>query len=326
MKKVVVVALDNCLTSTVVGVLDVLGIANSHWQQIKGKPNNYFDLVLATITGNAVHSFNAIPVVPSLAINDIKQADLVIIPPIMGDIDGALDANQKLIPWLIKMHDRGGVVASICTGVFFLAETGLLDNKMVTTNPLVASMLHQRYPKITLSVDRVLIDEGQILTSGPTYAFVDLAIYFVERYCGFDTALWLSKLLLHDKNRTVQSPYFSMLSCQSHNDEDITKIEDWIRHNYDSQIRVGFMAQKIHMGKRNFVRRFKESTGETPVQYLQKIRINAAKQQLENTRVSIEEITRRVGYTDTKSFRQLFKKFTSLSPSEYRRRFGHRIV
>ncbi len=327
MKKVVVLAFNNCLTSSVIGVLDVLEICNNFWKVQENTERNYFEVRLSTVHGAPISSFNSIPINPMSSLNEIKNADLIIIPPVMDKIDQAIRENADLIPWLIDLHSRGSTIASICTGIFFIGESGLLNGRKATTNPLVAPLFQKYYPKIQLDLCQILIDEGDIITSGPTYAFVDLMVYLVEKYCGLEVALQCSKLLLHDKNRSKQMPYFMSSIPRSHQDEEIRNVQDWLEDNCTkSMLTIESVASQFNMSPRNMVRRFRKETGYTPLVYLQKLRVDLAKKKLEITQLSIEEITYETGYTDSKSFGRLFKKHTSLSLSEYRKRFSSRYT
>jgi len=324
MKEVVVLAFNNCLTSCVIGVLDVLQICNNFWKNQNNTEHNFFEVKLVTANGEPISSFNSIPIIPTNSVNEIKHSDLIIIPPVMNQIDHAISENAILIPWLIDLHSRGSTVASICTGIFFLGEAGLLDGKRVTTNPLLASFFQECYPDVKLDLNQILIDEGDVITSGPTYAFVDLMVYLAEKYCGPDVALLCSKFLLHDKNRSRQAPYFMSVIQKAHRDVEIRRVQDWLETNCTKKLSVDSIANHFHMSPRNFVRRFQKTTGDTPLVYLQKLRVEIAKKKLERTQMSIDDIVFDVGYTDSKSFGRLFRRHTSLSPTEYRKRFSSR--
>ncbi len=326
MKEVVVLAFNNCLTSSVIGVLDVFEIANNFWKIQTQTEQNFFQVKLTTVNGQAIRSFNLMPITPLLSIDEVSQADLIIVPPVMDRIEQALLENAALTPWLKDRHAQGSLLVSICTGIFFLAETGLLQDKTVTTNPLLAALFHQRYPKINLNLQRLFIDENDILSAGPTYAFLDVIIYLVEKYCGLEVALQCAKLLLHDKNRSSQAPYFFSHCSITHQDAEIKQVQQWMEQHCTRALTIDSMAQHFHMSVRNLVRRFRNATGETPLMYLQRLRVELAKKKLEATQMNIETITYEVGYADVKSFGRLFKRYTHLSPTEYRKRFSSRLV
>lgn len=323
--EIVVVAFNNCLTSSVIGMLDVIEICNSFWKMQNNTETNYFKVKLVSVDGEPIRSFNSIPIKPDCSLNMVGHTDLVIVPPVMSEIDAALRENVRLIPWLRDFHACGGTVASVCTGIFFLGESGLLQGRTATTNPLMASVFQDRFPNIHLDLDRILIDQDGVITAGPTYAFVDLMIYLVEKSCGSEVALQCSKLLLHDKNRSCQAPYFLSTLKRPHKDEEIGEAQNWLEsHRENASITIESVANQFNMSPRNFVRRFHKATGETPLNYLQRLRVDRAKNILEQSNKTIDEITCDVGYTDTRSFGRLFRKYTSLSPSEYRKRFSSR--
>ena len=324
MKEVVVLAFDNCLTSSVIGLLDVFEISNNFSKMFTGNDRELFNVSLASVDGGPIKSFSQFPIQVDKSVEEISRADYIIIPPMMSEIENVLASNRRLVPWLLERHTQGSILASVCTGIFFLAEAGLLEDKSVTTNPLMLSLFHQRYPTVETDVTQVLIDEGDILTAGPTYAFIDLVVFLIEKYGGSNLAMQCSKLLLHDKNRKSQSPYFLSSIEQTHTDDDVQRIQDWIQQNQINTMTVEEIASRFHMSPRNLVRRFRSATGETPLTYLQRLRVEKAKRKLENSRQSVDQITLDIGYSDAKSFGRLFKRLTTLSPSEYRKRFAAR--
>jgi len=320
MKKVVVLAFNNCLTSSIIGILDVLAVSNMF--NTTTKP--LFDTKIAAIDMAPVSSFNALPIHPTITIGQNPVADIIIVPPVMSDFEKVLSENQALIPWIKSQHQKGTLICSICTGVFFLAEAGLLDKKDATTNPLIKNLFCARYPSVKLNVEEILIDLGGIITSGTTYAFVDLIIYLLEKYFGADIARQTSKLFLHDKNRRSQSTYLTSPFNKNHQDQEVLAIQIWLDEHYDTNFSIASLADKSNMSLRNFLRRFQEATGETPSSYIQLLRIESAKKALENSNKNISEIVYDIGYSDQKSFGRLFKRHTNLTPSEYRKRFSAR--
>jgi len=307
------------------GILDIFEIANNYLKNQNKTEQSFFNVQLATVTGDPVQSFTAMPITPLSSIEEINHADMIIVPPVMNDIENALTENEALFPWMKSLHNRSTILVSICTGVFFLAETGLLNKKTVTTNPLLASYFLSRYPNVKTNLSQLFIDQGDIITAGPTYAFLDLIIYLVEKYCGLEAALFCSKLLLHDKNRSSQAPYFNCSHNQLHQDEEIQNIQLWLEEHCVEAVSIESIAERFHMSPRNLVRRFQNAVGDSPLSYIQTLRVELAKQKLETTQLRIEKITQDVGYEDSKSFGRLFKRHTSLSLTEYRKRFSARL-
>ncbi len=323
MKRVTILAVEGCMASGVIGLLDILTIANacrvgSH--PTEGFP--FFHVDIATPTGESVNSFNLVPVMPQRSIDDVESTDIIIIPPVAIPLPSAIEQNRSVFPWLKHHHERKAVLASVCTGAFFIAETGLLDGRPATTNQSVASQFEDMYPEVELNLQRIIVDNGDTVCAGSTYSFRELVIYLIERYCDHETAVQVSKMFLIDKNRSSQAPYLVFQQQKGHEDKEILDVQEWLESHYSTNITADSMAGKWGMSKRSFSRRFKNATGDSFNIYLQRLRIEAAKTKLESTRDSFDEITSQVGYEDSRSFSRLFKKATSLSPRAYRQKFA----
>jgi transcriptional regulator GlxA family with amidase domain len=214
------------------------------------------------------------------------------------------------------------MIGTTCTGAFFLAETGLLDGRVATTNWSFASYFQKLYPDVNLKPERILTEDNGIICSGATTSFLDLCLYIIEKFSSSKLANRCAKSLLIEPNRRSQSPYFIFDYQKNHGDEKVLVAQSYMEEKFTETISVEALASDLGISPRHFKRRFKSATGDSPLSYLQRIRIEAAKLQLETTRESIDEITWQVGYEDSNSFRKLFKKFTGLSPREYRDRFS----
>ena len=323
MKRVVVLAFNNCLTSSVIGIVDVLAVCNM-LNSDKQHSDPLFDIQIGALKSAPIQSFNGLPIYPNATIDQIEEVDVIIVPPIMDQFEKVVADNNRLIPWLQEQHNKGVTICSICTGIFFLAEAGLLDGHRATTNPLIKNQFVDRYPCVDLVVEEILVDLGNVITSGTTYAFVDLIVYLLELEYGDEIARRISKLFLHDKNRRSQSQFLSSPFNKGHHDQEVLLIQDWLEKHYDTDFTVSLLAEKSNMSLRNFLRRFQEATGMPPSTYIQTLRIELAKKALESTSKSVSEIVADVGYSDQKSFGRLFKRHTDLTPSEYRRRYSAR--
>ena len=322
MKHVTVIAVEGCMASVVIGLFDILTIANYCQVPSRAKQNlPFFKIEIATPTGKNISSFNQVPVKPHLSINDVNSTDIIIIPPIAIDLSTSIEQNRTVISWLKKHHQRKAILASVCTGAFILAETGCLDGKATTTNQSVALFFKKKYPHIALNLQRIIVDNGDTLCAGATYSFRELAIYLIEKFCGHDTAMQVSKMFLIEKNRSSQAPYLIFQQQKGHADDMIREIQEWLEIKYSEDVTVAAMSSKFGLSQRSLTRRFKEATGDTLSIYLQRLRIESAKRKLETTRLNIDEITYAVGYEDSRSFSRLFKKHTSLSPGAYRQKF-----
>jgi transcriptional regulator GlxA family with amidase domain len=226
------------------------------------------------------------------------------------------------LPWLRKWHAHGAYIAGVCTGVYFLAEAGLLEGRQATTHWGVASILRQRYPKVHWRTEQFVTEDGRLLCSGGVYASIDLSLYLVEKFCGHEIALQCAKSLLVSMPRGRQSGYAVLPLSRPHSDDKIRAAEEYLRAHYDNEISIDVLAQNSGMSARNFIRRFKAATGSLPGAYIQMLRMSAAKDLLERGATSVQTVCVKAGYADLAYFRSLFKRHTGMTPAEYRRRFA----
>ncbi|MGV7224243.1 MAG: GlxA family transcriptional regulator [Nitrospinales bacterium] len=320
MKKISILALDNAISSSVMGSMDIFCQAGLTWNYFFGKdPASYFEVEIVTQDGKPVTCLNKVKIYPHRAAAEVKSTDVIIISS-FSDFE-TLTTNKGIIDWLKEHHNNGTTIASICVGSFLLAETGLLDGKIATTHWGFAGEFKQRYPLIELRPERLITDEGKLLCSGACSSYIDLSMYLIERYCGRKVAMECSKTMLHDFGRSSQSPYMVFQFQKEHSDSRIIEAQEWIEANYMENTNINSLAQNHGMSQRAFERRFKSATGDTPLLYLQRVRVETAKRFLETDNQTFNEITYKVGYEDSSFFRKIFKKHTGLLPKEYRKKF-----
>ena len=320
MKNVAILALDNTLASTVTGPLDILGQAGVLWNQIAGvDPEPFFNVRIVSVDGKPVRCHNNVILDVQESIHDVQNTGLIIISS--EDLNILDEMSKKVTPWLVDRFERGASIASICTGAFLLAETGLLDHKRATTHWGYADLFRKRYPKVKLHLESLVTDEGNLFCSGGAHSYLDLSLYLVEKYCGYEVAVQCAKSLLLDMGRTSQTPYAIFEFQKNHQDRDILKAQDWIEQHFSQEIILEELADLCSMSIRNFKRRFKKATGDTPLGYVQRFRIEAAKRLLQKSRQGIEEIAYEAGYNDAGFFREIFKRYTGISPASYRRKY-----
>ncbi len=327
MTRIAIVALPFCHGSGVIGVMDFFAAAN-FCDRAANRTAPRFDCQIVTVDNQPVHSYSGIAIAPTVQWQDYP-ADVIIVgsamEAVLGDrhIDTALSQSRPLHAWLQAAIDRGAIVASVCTGSFVLAEAGLLDQQVATTHWRAAPAFRRRYPTLRLEPDQLLVDNGQIICAGGATSFVDLCLYLVERLGSPALAMACSKLLILDARRSEQTPYMNFYGSRAHQDEVIGDIQGWLEQHYADAIHIDDLAERAHLGPRTFKRRFKEATGETPLSYLQHLRIEAAKHGLESSRRQTAQIIWDVGYEDASSFRRLFKRNVGCTMEEYRRRFSY---
>ncbi|TYC56935.1 helix-turn-helix domain-containing protein [Marinobacter sp. BW6] len=328
MINVAVVALPNCHASGVHGVMDFFTVAN-YCGQMPGTPKHpVFNCQVVTVDNEPVRGYSGATVVPTIRREDFHP-DLIVVG---SSVEAAVSSDlleRTLAPaiplhsWLRQAFDEGVVLASVCTGSFVFAEAGLLDDQVATTHWRAAPLFRSRYPDIRLEEDQLLVDNGQIVCAGGATAFVDLCLYLVERFASPSVALACSKMLVLDGRRVEQTPYMAFYSSKAHQDDSIRKAQAWLEQHYAEPISIDDVAGVAGLGTRTFKRRFKEATGETPIGYLQHLRIEAAKHKLESSREQTARIIWAVGYEDASSFRRLFKRTVGCTMEQYRKRFSY---
>lgn len=315
-----VLALDNVLASSVMGPIDIFCQTGKTYNYITGKdPVSYFDVKIVTKDGKPAESRNRPAIYPDDSIGDVHTADLIVVSSF--DDYATVTSSRESIQWLREQSKKGAVIAGICAGTYILAETGLLDGKTATTHWGFADDFRRRYPQVVLRPEQIITDEGNLICSGGCSSYIDLSIYLVEKFCGREIALQSSKAILHDRGRNSQVPYVVCRFATAHNDREILKIQEWFEKNYNRAVIISKLAREFGLSRRVFERRFKAATGQTPLAYLQRLRVEMAKKMLETGRKSFSEISFLVGYEDASFFRRLFKKHTQLLPKQYREKF-----
>ncbi|MEO6454049.1 MAG: helix-turn-helix domain-containing protein [Ginsengibacter sp.] len=261
-------------------------------------------------------------VTPDVLISDVKKTDLIIIPAIHGDPKIIMEKNAPFIPWIIQQYTNGAEVASFCIASFFLAATGLLNGKQCSTHWIAANDFRNMFPEVNLVDDKIMTEEDGIYTSGGAYSFLNLIVYIIEKYAGRDIAILISKAFMIDIDRIRQSPFIMFRGQKTHEDEPIKKAQEFIENNFEDKITIDQLASMLALGRRNLERRFKKATANTVIEYIQRVKIEAAKKNLETGRKNINEVMYEVGYSDTKAFRTTFKRITGLSPVEYKHKYN----
>lgn len=321
MKKVTILAFDSAPSTTITGPLDVFSFAGGSANLIaEESPEPNFDVQIASPDGSPVHCANRVSIAAHLAMHKVTDPDLIVIAGVW-DIEGVLSQQKKAFDWLRKQYDRGAHIASMCTGSFVLAATGLLDGKDATTHWGAADVFRQLFPKVHLKPERLITDAGGLYCAGAFTACYDLSLYLVAKYVGYNVAAESAKTLIHDIGRISQTPYSSFNFQRNHTDGSILQTQRKLEKNYSAEADIDKLAQEVGMSRRTFERRFKTATGDTCLLYLQKVRVEAAKQILEEKNNSFDEVSYEVGYENSSFFRKIFNKHTGLRPSEYRNKF-----
>lgn len=305
---------------SIVGPYNIFTRANAYWKE-SGK-KSMFEIQLAGISREVEFYDDLFSVKPQTDISAISKTDLIIIPSLNHNYHKAVKGNRELIDWIRKQYKEGAEVASICTGAFLLASSGLLDGKRCSTHWSVAENFRSMFPEVDLQTDKLITDEDGIYTNGGAYSFLNLVIYLIEKYYDRQTAIYCSKVFQIEMDRQNQSAFIIFNGQKMHEDEIVKEAQDYIESKVQEKISIRQLASRFAVSRRQFDRRFLEATGNTPFEYLQRVKIEAAKKLLEVGRKTVSEVMYEVGYSDAGAFRRVFKEVTSLSPVEYRNRYN----
>ncbi len=286
-----------------------------------GKPQ-LFKVELVGISKETSQRNGLFTIGPDILITDVKNTDLIIIPAIHGEPNSVMEKNAEFVPWLIHQYGKGAEIATLCIASFFLAGTGLLNGKQCSTHWTAAKAFRQLFPAVHLVDDKIITEEDGIYTSGGAYAFLNLLVYIIEKYAGRDIAILIAKAFMIDMDKISQSPFIIFKGQKEHDDEPIKKAQEFIESNFDEKISVEQLASMFALGRRNMERRFKKATSNTVMEYIQRVKVEAAKKNFESSRKNVNEVMYDVGYSDAKAFRNTFKKFTGLSPIDYRNKYN----
>lgn len=323
MIEVTVLFLDQMFSSTAVGPMEVFRHAGTLWNHLQGQAEcPQFRVTTASADGGAVSCDGPIQITPTTSIQNIRKTDLIFIPTTGLSLDDVVERNASVVPWLKRWQKRGAEIASVCSGVGLVAATGMLDGKRATTHWALAEIFREKYPRVRWMPELMVTEDHGFYCGGGVHASLDLSLYLVEKFCGHNIALESSKALLIETPRAWQAGFAMIPLKTEHHDEAISLAQDWLHQNFQRTFPLDAPARRAGMSLRNFVRRFKEATGDTPLHYVQKLRIASAKRLLENEHCTMQEICDAVGYQDVAFFRTLFQRHTGESPSIYRERFG----
>lgn len=295
--------------------------AVNQFLQLKGHPP-LFNVQLVGLSREVRLNEGLFSVHTDCLLAEVEKADLVFIPALFGDMKSAIKQNREAIPWIVEQYKQGAEVASLCVGAFLLASTGLLDGKQCSTHWAYANEFREMFPQVELKEGSVITEEHHIYSSGGAHSYWNLLLYLVEKYADREMAILASKFFAVDIDRDSQSAFMMFQGQKNHVDNDIKMAQEYIEAHYQDKVTVEELADRFAIGRRSFERRFKKATNNTAVEYLQRVRMEAAKRCFENSRKSISEVMYDVGYSDNKAFRDIFKKITGLTPVEYRNKFS----
>ncbi|UAY55049.1 GlxA family transcriptional regulator [Arachidicoccus terrestris] len=304
----------------VVGAYEIFSTANEYCTQMSKR--DLFKIELASTSKRSEVYKGSFALIPQKLITSIKKTDLIIIPSLVRNLEKIVHQEKKLIKWLQKQYENGAEIASMCTGAFMLASSGLLNGKSCSTHWFAADAFRTMFPKVNLQTDKLITDENGLYTNGGAYSFLNLLLYLIEKYYDRQTAILCSKIFQIEMDRQTQATFTIFTGQKLHGDELIKQAQTYIEDNISEKITVEGLAARFAVGRRHFDRRFIKATDNTPAEYVQRVKMEAAKRLIETTQKTINEVMYEVGYSDTNAFRNLFRKITGLPPVEYKHKYN----
>lgn len=324
MKHISILVPQGAILGSLEGPRQVLTEVNGILKSM-GKPA-LFHVQLVSISNETVLQNGMYSIHTDTLMSDVEKTDLIIIPAMDGDMVQNLEDNKDFIPWIVDQYKSGAEVASLCVGAFLLASTGLLKGRQCATHWMAASDFRKMFPDVKLVEDKIITDEHGIYSSGGAFSYLNLILYLIEKYAGKTVAIFCSKAFQIEFERKSQSPFIIFKGQKDHEDEPVKKAQAFIEKNFADKITVEQLASAVAVGRRNFERRFKKATANTPIEYIQRVKVEAAKMSFESSDSNVNEVMFKVGYSDSKAFRNTFKRLTGLSPIEYRNKYNRKSL
>ena len=320
MINVSILAEQNCIATGVYGTQELLEGANLFSEFSKGI--KLFKPRIVSSDGKPVKAYTGTMITPAGSVAEFPDPDIIIIPAFFWDVNSIADLTGHHKEWITGQYRTGTTIAAMCTGVFALAGTGLLDNRQATTNWIFKNEFRKNFPDVLLEPEKMVTEEDNLVCSGAMAAYLRMILHLIEKFGSRELMLMCSKSILIDPGSKSQLPFMGFLPERTHGDEIIIKAQTLMEKKYNTGITITSIADNSGICLRHFRRRFKNATGTTPNEYLQTLRIEKAKKILENSDEHVSQISWQVGYEDTSSFSRSFKKQTGLSPKRYRETFG----
>jgi len=324
MKTVTILIPETAVLPAIVDPRYMFTAVNEFLKSAGKKP--VFDVQLVGLSKEVKLNDGLFSVHADAVLKQAKKSDLIIIPAISGNLENAIKRNEEFFPWIVKQYKQGAEVASLCLGAFLFASTGLLDGKKCSTHWLFANDFRTMFPDVTLVDEKIITEQNGLYSSGGASSYWNLLLHLVEKYTSREMAILASKFFVLDISRDSQSPFTIFKGQKIHNDPEIVKIQDYIEKNYRDRIAVEDLSEKFGIGRRTLERRFKKATNNTVNEYIQRVKIEASKKELEIGRKTVNEVMYDVGYSDNKAFRDVFKKIAGLSPGDYRNRYNKQAI
>ncbi len=322
MKHVSILVPTGAASGAVTAPMDVLNEAGRFRMESDPSMNNpYFNVELVALNGEFVECLGGYPLRCHTTIDEVSRTDLIIVPNLTDNFEQKIKDNQGFIEFMTQQYEAGADIGAFCTGTLLLAATGLLDGKKATTHWMAVDFFKAMFPKVDLVPEKIITDEERLFCAGGSTSFFNLVIYLVEKYCGHEIAVLLSKSMLIDMDKAPQSAYAIFSGQKEHGQDDILKVQRFIEENVQSTIKIDDLVKLTALSRRSFIRKFKKATGNTPKDYIQRAKVEWARKKLEYENIDIQQISYLLTYKDSGTFSNIFKKHIGISPSAYRKKF-----
>jgi len=323
----IIVPLGSSIIDTIIAPYNLLLMANSYYKRIHQEDQAPFEIDLVGLSESPVLYQGLFSVTPTTTIDKVEHTDLIIVAAISGNMEKGIENNAEYIKWIKNQRiENGAEIASLCKGAFLLAETGLLNGKSCSTHWTAQNQFTARYPKVNLIPEKIISEDNGIYSSGGAYSFLNFMLYLIEKFYGREVAIRCSKVSEIEFDRIEQSRFIIFSGQKEHKDEAIKEAQQYIEKNFYENLNINEIASMVNVSSRSFLRRFKKATSNTPLEYLQRVKVEAAKKKLEASTANIQEVMYDVGYSDEKAFRNTFRKYSGLSPKEYRKKYNREMA
>lgn len=323
----IIVPVGSSIVDTIIAPFNLFKMANAYHQRLNKLAEPLFAIDLVGINEDPVTYQNLFTINPTACIESVRKTDLIIISTISGDLERGVNVNKSFVNWIKKQRIvNDAELASLCKGAFLLAETGLVNGKNCATHWTAHELFRRKYPEVKLVPESIICEDNGIYSSGGAYSILNFTLYLIERYFGRETAIWTSKISEVEYDRVSQLEFIVFSGQKEHSDEPIKTAQEFIENNYEQKLNIESIAERVHLNGRSFLRRFKKATSNTPLEYIQRVRIEMAKKKLESTTDTITEVMYSIGYMDEKAFRGTFKKHSGMSPKEYQMKYNREMA
>ncbi|MBO9631839.1 MAG: helix-turn-helix domain-containing protein [Chitinophagaceae bacterium] len=320
MRTITILALHNASLASIADSYTLFSKVNEFLRETG--ETDLFNIQLAGLTREPIHQNNLFALFPQITISEIDKTDLVIIPALTGEMMTSNYPNREFGGWIASQYRKGASVAGLSTGAFLLAYSGLLKNKQCTTHWAYSNEFRYFYPLTTLVDDKIITDQNGLYTSGGSTAYWNLLLHLTEKLTNRNIAIRIAKYFVIDLNKSLQSPFIVFQGLKDHSDQMVLDIQEYLEQHYADKFNVDELAARSNCSRRTFERRFSKATRHTLTEYIQKVKMEAAKKQLESSNSSVNEIMLDTGYADIHSFRKVFRKVTGMTPADYRKRYN----